>query len=95
MRQLTSSPRRAKESQKYGPRGWVDICRARAIQVYMFGVIVVGVVLRIGGIPGVLAPAVIVLLLLFLAAMVRLIAARREGIRWRSRPSPDASMGSS
>jgi hypothetical protein len=93
-RQLAAGGRRVKERQRYGPRGWVDICRARAIQVYIVGVVVIGVVLRIAHVPSILGPALIILLLLFVAEVFRLVVAGREGRRWRSQHPEDLSADS-
>ena len=83
VRQLTRGGRRVKERERYGPKGAVEICRARAIMVYIVVVAVLGTLLRFTGLPGVI-PAFLLVMSFLIAVMSRLVAAVRAGKQWRS-----------
>jgi hypothetical protein len=82
-RQLRRGGRRERELDRYGPKGAVDLCRGRAIQMYMLGFAVLATVLSIIG-RGVEAAVVVGLIaLLMVAGIWRAIRASAEGRRWR------------
>lgn len=82
-RQLTRGGRRRRELERYGPAGAVDLCRVRALQVYMLGFAVLATVLAVTGF-GIEAALIFgLMVLLAVAAISRAIRGAAEGRRWR------------
>ena len=83
-RQWTHDPRRVREIQKYGPDGFVQLCSARALQVFVLAACVVGVPLGIVGEDTGAVLCFALVSLVVVAGMLRCISAGRAGRQWRS-----------
>jgi hypothetical protein len=82
-RQWTHNPRRDREMQRYGSQGYVELCSARALGVFVVAVGTIGVALAITG-EKAIAVGFFVLAWLTVAAVVwRCSSAGRAGRRWR------------
>lgn len=82
-RQLDRNPRADREISKYGPVGEVRLCSARAIQVYTYPVIFIGIGLALAGATVASGIAVLVVFVVAIIAISRLASASVAGRRWR------------
>ena len=85
LRILSHNPRRAREIERYGPAGAVDLARARAWQLWIVITLIPWLVLQVFGVAdGGVGSFLAYVALSFLLSISRLVAARREGRRWRA-----------
>jgi Flp pilus assembly protein TadB len=84
VRQLRFSPRVGRDLRDFGPTGLIKISSARALQLFLFVLVVVGVVLSFAQVS---PPAVItvwtLILLMGAFVLVRCFTAAREAKRYR------------
>ena len=84
LRQVDRGPWTPREVEKYGPEGCIRLCSCRAMQVYTYPIIIVGVGFSVAGISSAEIVSIIVLLTVGALGIVRAISASKAGREWRA-----------
>lgn len=84
LRVLNRNPRRARELERYGPKGAVGLARMRAFQGWGYPVFVLTAVVAVALGPGDAFWVFLILFALCVGIFITGLGAAREGRRWRA-----------